>query len=109
MQGIEIHPRFVTATDFETIEDVAGSRTYATAMGATSFITPRAVATPLPTTEQIPWDGRDVQAHALIALSVKRSMAHTFAPLSQQSKLGIFLLRIMQDGMRQMLPIYKSN
>ena len=43
-------------------------------MGASSSSTPQAIATPLPTTKQIHSDGRDVQAHALIALSVKRTM-----------------------------------
>ena len=60
MQGIEVRPRSVTATDSGTVEDVASFRTYATTAGASSSNTPRAVAAPLPTTEQIHWDGRDV-------------------------------------------------
>ena len=71
VQGIEVCPRSVTIADSESVEDVAGSRTYATATGASSSSTPRVVAAPLPTTKQSSWDGRDAQAHALIVLSIK--------------------------------------
>ena len=47
--------------DSGTVEDVAGTSTA------------RAAAV-LPTVEQVRWDGRDAQPHALIALSMKRTI-----------------------------------
>ena len=74
VQVIELPPRSIIVVDFGSVEDVAGSRTYATAMGVSSSSTPHATIAPLPTAKQIHWDGRDAEAHALIALYVKRSM-----------------------------------
>ena len=58
VQGFDVRPGSV---DSGTVEDVAGTSTV------------RAAAV-LPTAEQVRWDGRDAQAHALIALSVKRTI-----------------------------------
>ena len=43
----------------------------------------------LPTAEQARWDGKDAQAHALIALSVKRNITPHIRQLKQQNRLGI--------------------
>ena len=59
--------------DSGTVEHGAGSSTFAATVGATGSNTSRAAAV-LPIAEQLRWDGRDAQAHPLIALSVKRSM-----------------------------------
>ena len=72
VQGFEVRPGFVVA-DSGTVEDGAGSNTVAATVGAAGLATSRAAAI-LPTAEQGRWDGRDAQAHALIALSVKRTM-----------------------------------
>ena len=57
VQGIDVRPGSVA--DSGTIEDVAGSRSYAVAAGAaTSAGTSRATA-PMPIAEQLCWDGRD--------------------------------------------------
>ena len=55
------------------VEDGASSCIVAATVGALGFGTSRAAAV-LPTLEQSRWDGRDVQAHALIALSIKHTM-----------------------------------
>ena len=51
------------ASDTGSVEDVAGS---------SSSVAP--VRVPPPTAEQSRWDGKDAQAHALLALSVKRAI-----------------------------------
>ena len=62
VQGLDVRP---VSLDSGTVEDVAGPRT--SGAGATA-------AAGLPTAEQVRWDGRDAHAHALIALSVKRTI-----------------------------------
>ena len=57
--GLDVRPGSV---DAGSVEDVAGSSSSA------------AVAAVLPTVEQARWDGKDAQAHALIALSVKQNI-----------------------------------
>ncbi|WP_129364583.1 DUF4219 domain-containing protein [Klebsiella pneumoniae] len=56
-QGIDVHPSSVDTGD---VEDVAG-------FGGR-------IAAPRDTAEQALWDVRDAQAHALIALPVKRTI-----------------------------------
>ena len=68
VQGFDVHPGSV---DSGTVEDVAGTST----SGAAAV---------LPTIEQVHWDGRDAQAHALIALSVK----HTFVPHIRSARIA---------------------
>ncbi len=58
VQGFDVRPGSV---DAGSIEDVAGPSS-------------SAAAVVLPTAEQARWDGKDAQAHALIALSVKRNI-----------------------------------
>ncbi|MCO5594089.1 hypothetical protein L7F22_048110 [Adiantum nelumboides] len=60
VQGIDVHPGIV---DIAKVVDVAGPSTRTAAA--------RSV---LPTAEQARWDVKDAQAHALIALSVKRTI-----------------------------------
>ena len=72
VQGFDERPGSVGA-DSDIVEDGAGSSTFAAIVGAIGFGTSCATAV-LPTAEQSHWDGRDAQAHALIALLVKRSM-----------------------------------
>ena len=59
VRGLDVRPGSV---DAGSVEDVAGSSSSA------------AVAAVLPTVEQARWDGKDAQAHALIALSVKQNI-----------------------------------
>ena len=67
MQGIDVRRVVVVdaanAAEIGAVEDVAGSST---------SVAP--VRAPPLTVEQIRWDGKDAQAHALIALSVKRAI-----------------------------------
>ncbi|MCO5571414.1 hypothetical protein L7F22_034130 [Adiantum nelumboides] len=60
VQGIDVRPGSV---DVAEVVDVAGP---STRIAAARFV--------LPTAEQARWDAKDVQAHALIALSVKRTI-----------------------------------
>ena len=67
VQGVDVRPIVVgnaaNAPETGDVEDVAGSSTAATTIRA-----------PPPTAEQSHWDGKDAQAHALLALSVKRAI-----------------------------------
>ena len=67
VQGVDVHPIVVgnvaNAVETGDVEDVAGSSTAVTTIRA-----------PPPTAEQSHWDGKDAQAHALLALSVKRAI-----------------------------------
>ena len=72
VQGFDVRPG--SEMDSGTVEQGAGSSTFAATMGATGSNTSHAAGAVLPTAEQLCWDGRDAQAHALIALSIKRSM-----------------------------------
>ena len=67
VQGIDVRPVVVVdaanAAEIGAVEDVAGSS-----------ISVAPVRAPPLTAEQIRWDGKDAQAHALIALSVKRAI-----------------------------------
>ena len=64
VQGVDVRPIVVgnaaNAAEICDVEDVAGSSTAAATIRA-----------PPPTAEQSRWDGKDAQAHALLALSVK--------------------------------------
>ena len=60
MQGLDVCPASI---DVGSVEDVASSSSSATVVAAI-----------LPTVEQARWDGKDAQAHALIALSVKQNI-----------------------------------
>ena len=62
MQGYDVCPIVVgtSTNDVGVVEDGAGSSLLA-----------HSIPPPPPTAEQIHWDGRDVQAHALLALSIK--------------------------------------
>ena len=66
-KGVDVHPIVgrdaANAAEIGDVEDVVGSSTVAAIIRA-----------PPPTAEQIRWDGRDAQAHALLALSVKRAI-----------------------------------
>ena len=67
VQGIDVRPVVVVdaanaAAEIGDVEDVTGSSTLVAPVRAP------------PLTEQICWDGKDAQAHALIALSVKRAI-----------------------------------
>ena len=66
VQGVDVRPTVgrdaANAAKTGDIEDVAGSSVAAT------------VRAPPPTAEQSRWDGKDAQAHALLALSVKRAI-----------------------------------
>ena len=66
VQGYDVRPIVArTSTDdVGAVEDVAGTSLLA------RFVPPP----PPPKAEQIRWDGRDVQAHALLALSIKRTI-----------------------------------
>ncbi|MCO5597747.1 hypothetical protein L7F22_051828 [Adiantum nelumboides] len=68
VQGIDVRPDSV---DVGEVEDVAGP---AARIAVAKFV--------LPTVEQAHWDVKDVQAHALIALSVK----HTITPHIRSAK-----------------------
>ena len=68
VQGIDVRLVVVvnvaSAMEIGTVEDVAGS---------SSIVVPPVIAPPL-TVEQTCWDGKDVQAHAIIAMSAKRAI-----------------------------------
>ena len=67
VKGVDVHLVMgrdaANAAEIGDVEDVAGSSTVA-----------KTIRAPPPTAEQICWDGRDVQAHALLALSVKHAI-----------------------------------
>ena len=67
VQGVDVRPIVgrdaANAAKTGDIEDVTCSSTAATT-----------IRTPPPTAEQSRWDGKDAQAHALLALSVKRAI-----------------------------------
>ncbi|MCO5550514.1 hypothetical protein L7F22_004001 [Adiantum nelumboides] len=69
VQGIDVHSHSV---DARFIEDVVGSSTGAGVVRSTTAASVRVV---LPTTEQIHWDNKDSQAHAIIALFTKHNIA----------------------------------
>ena len=63
VQGYDVRPIVarMSSDDVGVVEDVAGS----------SLLARSVPPPPPPTAEQIRWDGRDAQAHALLALSIK--------------------------------------
>ena len=67
VQGVDVRPivanNAANAAETGDVEDVAGP-----SIGATT------IRAPPPTAEQSRWDGKDAQAHALLALSVKRTI-----------------------------------
>ena len=67
VHGVDVHPIVVgnlaNAGDTSSVEDAAGS---------SSSVAP--VRVPPPTADQSHCDGKDVQAHALLALSIKRAI-----------------------------------
>ena len=98
MQGIDVRPVMVVvdaanAAEIGTVEDVAGSS-----------ISVALVRAPPLTAEQICWDGKDAQAHALIALSVKRAIIpHIFSCKTTNAKqLRIFGIRLPLYIMQEM-------
>ena len=69
VQGYDVRP-IVAGTsidDVGAVKDVAGTSLLARSV-------PPPPPPPPPTAEQIHWDGRDAQAHALLALSIKRTI-----------------------------------
>ena len=100
MQGFKVRPGSVVV-DSGTFEDGAGFNTVAAIVGAAGLGTSRAAAV-LPTAEQGRWDGRDAQAHALIALSVKRTMVpHICSATSAKQAWDI--LAHLYAGLRKQL------
>lgn len=71
MKGLDVRPGVV---DAGSVVDAAASSSSTTVAGTRSTTTAAAAGAILPTAEQAPWDGKDAQAHALIALSVKRDI-----------------------------------
>ena len=73
VKGVDVRPVVgrdaANAVETGDVEDAVGS---STAAGSSTIAA--TIRAPPPTAEQICWDGRDAQAHALLALSVKRAI-----------------------------------
>ena len=77
VQGDDVRPIVVASTSRTGTSDTGNASTsdacsVQDAAGSTSTAAP--IFAPRPTFEQLFWDGRDAQAHALLALSVKRAI-----------------------------------
>ena len=73
------------AAEIGDVEDVAGSSTAAATIRA-----------PPPTAEQSHWDGKDAQAHALLALSVKRAIIPHICSCKTSKDAGDVLTTLYQ-------------
>ena len=102
VKGVDVRPivgrDVANATEIGDVEDVAVSSTAAPTIRA-----------PPPTAEQIHWDGRDAQAHALLALSIKRVVSHIFALAGHLKMLGMYLPHCSRQGMRLVLLISENS
>ena len=82
------------AGDTGSVEDNAGS---------SSFVAP--VRVPPPTAEQSCWDGKDAQAHALLAYLLSVPLSHIFVLARHLKMLGMYLPHCIRQGMRLVLLI----
>ncbi|MCO5553165.1 hypothetical protein L7F22_006686 [Adiantum nelumboides] len=94
VQGIDLHPGFV---DTGSIEDVARFSTGASVVCSTTTAT-ASVRVVLPTAEQICWDLKDSQAHAMIALSIKEYKVKKDHAADKHSKVGHMFDEEMEHG-----------